>query len=342
MGSGWMTTARKLAIAALTATVFGGGFAAWYFGVLAGATMSPGAASAATAGAQPTSDQALAAGATAGPPVLELEDKQLELIKIATVSEQVFPLEQDAVGSIDFNEDMVGAGVRPIPGQDHLGVRPGRRRGAEGSAAVSRSTVPICCRPEFDADRGGGDLRSEQSGPDSCPQSSTARRDRRHCREGSRCSGAGQQVSAEGALKAARDAVRIFGKTDAEIDNIVAQRGGRSGTGGASSPIAGRVTARNAAARAARAARQCAGAVFGGRSLDHVDAGERHRNRQSRYSGSARQSRSRSWPIRIACSTATVTTVGATVDPNLAHAAGAFGSRRIPSTICAPACSRIS
>ena len=32
------------------------------------------------------------------------------------------------------------------------------------------------------------------------------------------------QQTAEGALKAARDAVRIFGKTDAEIDQIMAER----------------------------------------------------------------------------------------------------------------------
>ena len=32
------------------------------------------------------------------------------------------------------------------------------------------------------------------------------------------------QQTAEGALKAARDAVRVFGKTDAEIDQMIAAR----------------------------------------------------------------------------------------------------------------------
>ena len=53
------------------------------------------------------------------------------------------------------------------------------------------------------------------------------------------------QVSAEGALKAARDAVRIFGKTEAEIDAIVAKRR-VDPVLVVTSPITGRVTARNA------------------------------------------------------------------------------------------------
>ncbi|HTV34870.1 MAG TPA: efflux RND transporter periplasmic adaptor subunit, partial [Xanthobacteraceae bacterium] len=52
--------------------------------------------------------------------------------------------------------------------------------------------------------------------------------------------------TAEGNLRAARDAVRIFGKSDAEIDKIVAQRIADP-TLVVSSPIDGRITARNAA-----------------------------------------------------------------------------------------------
>ena len=52
--------------------------------------------------------------------------------------------------------------------------------------------------------------------------------------------------TAEGALKAARDAVAVFGKTAAEIDHIVAKRQVENALV-VRSPIAGRVTARNAA-----------------------------------------------------------------------------------------------
>jgi cobalt-zinc-cadmium efflux system membrane fusion protein len=57
---------------------------------------------------------------------------------------------------------------------------------------------------------------------------------------------ASDQQTAEGNLRARRDAVRIFGKTETEIDEIVAKRKADP-TLLVSSPIDGRVTARNAA-----------------------------------------------------------------------------------------------
>ena len=57
---------------------------------------------------------------------------------------------------------------------------------------------------------------------------------------------ASDEQTAEGNLRAARDAVRIFGKTDADIDRIVAQRLADP-TLVVPSPITGRITARNAA-----------------------------------------------------------------------------------------------
>src|SRR5207253_589270 len=54
------------------------------------------------------------------------------------------------------------------------------------------------------------------------------------------------QQTAEGALRAGRDAVRLFGKTDADIDRIIAERMADP-TLVVPSPISGRITARNAA-----------------------------------------------------------------------------------------------
>jgi cobalt-zinc-cadmium efflux system membrane fusion protein len=54
------------------------------------------------------------------------------------------------------------------------------------------------------------------------------------------------QQTAEGAYKAARDAVRIFGKTDADIDQVLAMRKVDS-TLRVVSPISGRIVARSAA-----------------------------------------------------------------------------------------------
>src|SRR5262249_56853374 len=57
---------------------------------------------------------------------------------------------------------------------------------------------------------------------------------------------ASDHQTAEGALKAARDSVRLFGKSDAEIDRIVTERR-LDPVLVILSPIAGRITARNAA-----------------------------------------------------------------------------------------------
>jgi len=53
------------------------------------------------------------------------------------------------------------------------------------------------------------------------------------------------KLSAEGALKAARDAVRVYGKTETEIDGYVARRTIEPELV-VNSPISGRITARNA------------------------------------------------------------------------------------------------
>jgi cobalt-zinc-cadmium efflux system membrane fusion protein len=57
--------------------------------------------------------------------------------------------------------------------------------------------------------------------------------------------GTSDQQTAEGNLRAARDAVRLFGKSEADIDRIVAGRRADS-TLVVPSPIDGRITARNA------------------------------------------------------------------------------------------------
>jgi len=57
---------------------------------------------------------------------------------------------------------------------------------------------------------------------------------------------ASDQQTAEGALRAARDSVRLFGKSGAEIDRIIAERKADPILV-VPSPITGRITARNAA-----------------------------------------------------------------------------------------------
>src|SRR5215510_11572747 len=53
-----------------------------------------------------TTTPAKAATSKASSQIVTLSAKQAEAIKVEPVRERVFPIEKDAVGSIDFNEDM--------------------------------------------------------------------------------------------------------------------------------------------------------------------------------------------------------------------------------------------
>src|ERR1039458_4540637 len=113
MGFGRMTTAWKLAVAATIAVIAVGTFAAWKPGIFSGAEIAP----TAVAQSQPTPNPTSAAGGATAAPVLELAEKQLDLIKVAPVGEHVFPLQEGAVGSIDFDEDMSVQVFTPYQGK---------------------------------------------------------------------------------------------------------------------------------------------------------------------------------------------------------------------------------
>ena len=63
-------------------------------------------------------NQASGSGAaTQKPNTLELSDSQLEFVKVAPVGERQFPVEKEAVGSIDFDEDMAVQVFTPYQGK---------------------------------------------------------------------------------------------------------------------------------------------------------------------------------------------------------------------------------
>src|ERR1700682_5652440 len=59
----------------------------------------------ANAGPSPESNPGAPVHCTASDTV-ELSDAQLGMITVGAAAEQAFPLERDAIGNIDFNEDM--------------------------------------------------------------------------------------------------------------------------------------------------------------------------------------------------------------------------------------------
>jgi cobalt-zinc-cadmium efflux system membrane fusion protein len=102
MGPGWTTRTRNLVSAGAVAVIAVGSYAAGRYGAFSKAAIAP----VAVAQSQPSPNPAPVSDAASTDPVLELTDKQLASIKVAPVGEHVFPLQKEAVGSIDFDENM--------------------------------------------------------------------------------------------------------------------------------------------------------------------------------------------------------------------------------------------
>jgi membrane fusion protein, heavy metal efflux system len=172
---------------------------------------------------------------------VDLSESQLESVKVAPVDAREFPVEKEAVGSIGFNEDLQVQVFTPYQGriialfaQVSDDVKKGQTLftidspdllQAESTLIAAAGVLQMTTRnlarlKELYATRAVSQRDMEQAASD--------------------------QQTAEGNLRAARDAVRLFGKTDSDIDRIIAQRIADP-TLVVPSPIAGRITARNAA-----------------------------------------------------------------------------------------------
>ena len=207
-------------------------------------------------------------------PTLDLSPSQLNSIKIEPVGSYPFPVEKEAVGNISFADDLsvdvfpayqgtiikafVELGVQVQKGQPLYTIKSPDLIQAEstliGAAATFELTSKELARAkDLNGTNGVSERELEQATSD--------------------------QQTAEGALKAARDAVLVFGKTDAEIDQMIALRKIDPALV-VRSPISGKITAFNAPARAFSATGERTGALFGCRRRDQMDAGERARGRE--------------------------------------------------------------
>jgi cobalt-zinc-cadmium efflux system membrane fusion protein len=192
----------------------------------------------ASAATDPTAVKTSTAG---GPSIVELNEKQLASVKVDQVGEVTFPIEKSAVGSIDFNEDMTVQVFTPYQGRI---IDLFAKVGDEVKKGQVLFTIDS---PDLLA------AESNLIGAAGVPELTSRALDRLRMLYETRAvaqkdleQAVSDQQTAEGALKTARDAVRIFGKTDAEIDAIIKERSADSRLV-VQSPIAGRVTARNAA-----------------------------------------------------------------------------------------------
>jgi membrane fusion protein, heavy metal efflux system len=165
-------------------------------------------------------------GSTANPSTassqtaLDLSASQLNAIKIGSVGTHLFPVEEEAVGNISFADDLsvqvypsyqgkiikslVELGDQVHKGQPLYTIDSPDLIQAESTLIGAAATLELTSK-ELTRAR---DLYTTNVG---VPQRELEQ-------------AVSDEQTAEGALKAARDAVRVFGKSDAEIDQIISSR----------------------------------------------------------------------------------------------------------------------
>jgi cobalt-zinc-cadmium efflux system membrane fusion protein len=172
---------------------------------------------------------------------VELSDSQLASVKVEPVAEREFPIEKEAVGSIDFNQEMSVQVFTPYQGRI-VGLF-----AKVGDDVKKGQTLFTIDSPDL--------LQAESTLIAAAGVLEFTTRHLARLRELYKTRAVSQkeleqvtsdQQTAEGALRAARNAVRLFGKSDVEMDRMIAERIADPILV-VPSPITGRITARNAA-----------------------------------------------------------------------------------------------
>jgi membrane fusion protein, heavy metal efflux system len=172
---------------------------------------------------------------------VDLSDKQASTLKVAPIGTRDFTIFKTAVGTIGFNEDLLVQVFSQYAGKI---LKANFNIGDDVKAGDILFTIdsPDLLQAESTLLAAAGVLelqkRTLARATNLLKAGGSAQKDVDQSTS--------DQQTAEGNYKAARDAVRIFGRTDAEIDQVVDMRKVDS-TLRVPSPIAGRIVARNAA-----------------------------------------------------------------------------------------------
>jgi cobalt-zinc-cadmium efflux system membrane fusion protein len=181
------------------------------------------------------------AARTAGEPTIDLSEKQAASLKIGPVAPREFALLKTAVGTIDFNENLLVQVFSQYQGKI---LKAFYNIGDEVQAGKSLFTIdsPDLLQAESALLAAAGVLELQKRvlgrALNLLKAGGSAQKDVDQATS--------DQQTAEGNFKAAKDAVRIFGKSEAEVDKILGDRMLES-TLVVPSPISGRIVARNAA-----------------------------------------------------------------------------------------------
>jgi membrane fusion protein, heavy metal efflux system len=147
---------------------------------------------------------------------LELSPSQLNTIKIEPVGSYKFPVEQDAVGNIDFDEDL---SVQVFPAYQGTILKTFGELGARVQKDEPLYTIKSPDLIQAESNLIGAAASFELTSKELARVQGLG-----GVSEREREQATSDQQTAEGALKAARDAVLVFGKTNAEIDQMIASR----------------------------------------------------------------------------------------------------------------------
>ena len=179
--------------------------------------------------------------ASGGPGSVDLSDLQLTSVKVEPVAERDFPVEKEAVGSIDFDQDMTVQVFTPYQGRI-IGLFASLGDDVKKGQTLFTIASPDLLQAESTLIAAAGVLelttRSLARLTELHKSLAVSQRDVDQATS--------DHQTAEGNRRAARDSVRLFGKTEADIDRIIDNRMADP-TLVVPSPITGKVTARNAA-----------------------------------------------------------------------------------------------
>ncbi len=174
------------------------------------------------------------------PSSLDLSPEQLKAVSIAPVGSYLFPVEKETVGSISFADDL---SVQVFPSYQGKIVKSLVELGDEVQRNQPLYTIESPDLIQAESNLIGAAATLELTNKELSRAKDLNRTNGVSARELEQATS--DQQTAEGALKAARDAVRVFGKTDTEIDQMIASRKTDPALV-VRSPIAGQVTSFNA------------------------------------------------------------------------------------------------
>jgi membrane fusion protein, heavy metal efflux system len=167
---------------------------------------------------------------------LDLSPSQLNSIKIEPVGSYQFPVEKEAVGNIDFADDL---SVQVFPAYQGTIIKSFVELGVS-----VRKDQPLYTIKSPDLIQAESNLIGAAAAFDLTNKELARVQGLGGIAEREKEQAISDQQTAEGALKAARDAVLVFGKTDAEIDQMITSRKTDPALV-VRSPISGKITSFN-------------------------------------------------------------------------------------------------